>query len=100
MAVRIEWVTDRRRFVEIASPWDALAAHDGTPFARHAWYAAWWDAFGSGRELAIATVWDGATLVAALPCCDGTGTREALANVHTPFFRPLARDDAAVAALV
>src|SRR5437764_1413513 len=43
--VHLEWVNDRARFDALAEAWDALALAQPTPFAAHAWLAAWWDAF-------------------------------------------------------
>lgn len=93
----IEWVDDPRRFGELAERWDALGDHGGTPFMRHGWLAAWWRAFGDGDGLRVCTVWDSGELRAALPL-RRTGRRglAALANVHTPEFRPLAADPEAL----
>jgi CelD/BcsL family acetyltransferase involved in cellulose biosynthesis len=94
---RIEWITDATRFAALAEPWDALADGGGTPFMRHGWLQAWWRAFGDGAELRVCTVWDGDELRAALPLqASGRRGLTALANVHSPDFRPLAADDAAL----
>jgi len=100
MPPHAEWISDRERFAALAVPWGTLVEGWGTPFDRHPWFAAWWDAFAAQRELRICTLWDAGELVAILPLC-GRGRRlEAMANVHTPFFRPLARDGAALQALL
>jgi CelD/BcsL family acetyltransferase involved in cellulose biosynthesis len=97
---RVEWVTDPARFAALADPWDALADGGGTPFMRHGWLQAWWNAFGAGGELRVCTVWEGDELRAALPLQrSGRGGLTALANVHTPDFRPLAADAAALETL-
>ena len=62
------------------------------PFSLHAWYSAWWDGYGAGRELRICTVWDGAELAGLLPLCGRDGRLEAMANEESCVVRPLARD--------
>ena len=47
---RIEWIDDPARFAALREQWDWLAARQPSPFGRHAWYSAWWNAFGSGRR--------------------------------------------------
>ena len=49
--------------------WDALAARSrtGSLFQSWAWHRAWWDAFGEGRRLALAAVFDGAALRGVAP---------------------------------
>jgi len=94
MIGRVEWVTDRARFSELREAWDRLARG---PFQRHAWYEAWWSSFSTGRRLAICTVWQAGELVAVLPLCRHGLRLEAMTNVHSPVFEPLARDPAATA---
>jgi CelD/BcsL family acetyltransferase involved in cellulose biosynthesis len=96
VAPGVEWVHDPGRFAELQTEWDALARIDGTPFSRHAWYSAWWQAFGAGRELHIAALWDHDGLAAAFPLCREHRRLEAMANVHTPSLRLPARDPAAL----
>src|SRR5205085_965470 len=76
--------------------WERLAERERLPFARHAWFAAWWQAFGGGRLLQICTVWDGSELAGAFPLAGDRRGLVALANVHSPAFRPLARDEQAL----
>ena len=98
---RVEWVVESERFSELAAPWDALAtAVDPLPFARHAWFSAWWRAFGTGREMRTCALWSGDELVGAFPLRARWSGLEALADVHTPVFRPLARDGPALATLL
>ena len=98
---RPEWISDAARFDTIAGEWDALAAaSDGSPFTLHAWLAAWWEAFGAGRELAICAIWRDDQLVAGLPLCRSGRSLEMLANIHTPVLRPLALDPPALARLI
>ncbi len=98
MADRIEWVTDEHRFASLAGPWDALAARDPLPFSCHAWFAAWRRGFGAGRRLRICLLWRGEELAGAFPLWRRGRRLQAMANaLHTPVFRPLARDDDALA---
>ena len=100
MAQRIEWVTEPPRFTSLAEEWDALARRHSTPFVRHAWFSAWWAAFGAGRPLRVCLLWEDARLVAAFPLFAARrGRLSAMANVHSPLFRPLARDDEALEGL-
>lgn len=95
-----EWIEEPARFNDVGAAWDRLAESDPTPFSRHAWYSSWWDAFGDGRRLAICVLWDGDELRAAFPLCREGRRLEAIANDHTPLFRPLARDQESLEALV
>jgi CelD/BcsL family acetyltransferase involved in cellulose biosynthesis len=89
---RIEWIEEPGRFAELREQWDRLAARQGSPFGRHAWFWAWWSAFGSRGRLSICAVWRGERLVAALPLWRQNGTLRAMANVHTPVFEVPACD--------
>lgn len=100
MAYRLEWVGDVERFEALAPQWDALAQLDPTPFARHAWFSAWWAAFATRRlRLRTLALWSGDELAAVFPLAAAGRSLQALANVHTPVFRPLAVDEQARAAL-
>lgn len=99
MPARTSWVRDEAAFLDLAAEWDALV-EPGQPFLRHAWFVAWWRAFGAGAELAVATARDGERLVAAFPAVRRRGALEAMANVHTPWFAPVAADDDARRAIV
>ena len=91
-----EWITSADRFAELAEPWDQLADLEGTPFSTHAWFSAWDDAF-SGDRLSTPTVWQGETLLAAMPMSATRRGLAAMANAaHSPFIRPLARDPGAL----
>lgn len=96
----IEWIDDAGRLEEIAGPWERLADEEPLPFLRHAWMAAWYAAFGAGRAPAVAALWRGAELAGVLPLVDDGDRPAAMANDESPAFAPLARDDAAHAALV
>jgi CelD/BcsL family acetyltransferase involved in cellulose biosynthesis len=65
---------------------------------RHAWFEAWWNAFGQGGELRICVAWRGKELGAVLPLHARTRHRlEAMANWQvTPVFTPLTRDGRAL----
>ena len=89
---RIEWIDDPARFAALREQWDWLAARQPSPFGRHAWYSAWWNAFGFGGELRVCAVWRAQRLVAALPLWRRGGALRAMANVHTPVFEVPACD--------
>lgn len=94
-------IEDEQGFGGLADPWDELVGDGCTPFDTHRWYRAWWAAFGRPGEAAIATAWQGNRLAAVLPLrrCRGGGLA-AMANEHTPLYRPVGREPAATAALV
>lgn len=91
-AMHTEWITHVARLEEVAAAWERLAEHDRTPFSRHAWLSAWWEAYGAPGALDVCAVWDGEDLVAALPLHRRGPWLHAMANEHTPAYRPLARD--------
>lgn len=96
----VEWITDEDSFAALASEWDALLPADSTPFDLHCWYLAWWRAFGGPLELAVCTVRREGELVAAFPLGREGRRITALANSHSPVFRPLARDEEAMEELI
>jgi CelD/BcsL family acetyltransferase involved in cellulose biosynthesis len=97
---RIEWVTDARALASLEQPWDALAAGDSLPFSGYAWFDAWRQGFGDGRRLRVCVLWRGGALAAVLPLWRRGRRLEAMANaLHTPVFRPPARDADALAAV-
>jgi CelD/BcsL family acetyltransferase involved in cellulose biosynthesis len=95
--VRVEWVDSTEALESLRDAWERLAEPEGIPFVRHAWFLAWWRAFGTGR-LAVAAAFDGEELAAVLPLERRGAQLSALANAHTPIFRPLGRADALAAA--
>lgn len=96
MADDIEWVTDRARFAALEQAWDALAEDDPMPFGVHRWFAAWLAGFGEGARLRVCLLWRDGTLAGAFPLWHRGRRLEAMAStLHTPVFRPLARDAAA-----
>jgi CelD/BcsL family acetyltransferase involved in cellulose biosynthesis len=96
----VEWIEDVERFRGLERPWDALLHGESLPFDRHCWYAAWWSSFGGRGQLAVCTAWRGDELAAAIPLFrPRSGCLESLANLHTPVFRPLGRDPAALEAV-
>jgi CelD/BcsL family acetyltransferase involved in cellulose biosynthesis len=99
LGLRAELVADSGRLAELAGAWDALAEAEPLPFGSHWWLTAWWEAFG-GDALRVWVLWDGDELAAALPLHGAGRGWAALANVHTPVFRPLARDASALDALL
>lgn len=100
MDVKISWIEDVESFNALEHEWRRLADHDEMPFVRHAWFAAWWAAFGGGKKLRICTARDTAGLAAVFPLARHAGQLEPLANAHTPAFAPLSRDDAALRAVI
>jgi CelD/BcsL family acetyltransferase involved in cellulose biosynthesis len=96
-AMTIEWITDEHDFLALADDWSDLLPVDARPFDLHAWYRAWWSAFGESSRLAVCTVWMGNELAAVCPLSSiGRRSLRGLANLQTPVFRPLARDAAAM----
>ncbi|HZU60225.1 MAG TPA: GNAT family N-acetyltransferase [Solirubrobacteraceae bacterium] len=91
MAGRIEWVHEAARFAELGEEWERVAALNGFPFADHAWFQAWWEAFGTG-QLAVCVLWEDGQLRAALPLSEARGRLTGLANFHTPAFAIPAHD--------
>lgn len=89
---RVEWIDEPGRFAELREQWDWLAARQRAPFGRHAWFSAWWNAFGTGGQLSVCAVWRGQRLVAGLPLWRRGGVLRAMANVHTPVFQVPACD--------
>ena len=90
---RVEIVTSAGRFAQLAPAWDRLAGDEPAPFVAHGWFAAWWEAFGGGDdELRVVAVWEGDELVAVAPLRRAGRRVVAMANEHTPLWRPLAAD--------
>lgn len=98
MAPEIEWIRGEAEFAALAGEWDALAA--GSPFDLHCWYAAWWRAFGAGSELDVCLLRRDGELAGIFPLRRERSRLKAMANVHTPSYRPLARDPRALEELV
>jgi CelD/BcsL family acetyltransferase involved in cellulose biosynthesis len=95
-----EWIDDAARFSELAPEWDALLPPDSRPFDLHCWYLAWLEAFANGSRLAICTVRNGDGLAGVLPLQRRGRELQALANVHSVVFRPLASGPEAMDALI
>lgn len=90
---RLEIVESADRFAQLAGPWEELAESEPTPFCSHAWLSMWWDAFGEDDRLCVLLLWEGDDeLTAVYPLRTHDGRQMAMANVHSPLFRPLARD--------
>jgi CelD/BcsL family acetyltransferase involved in cellulose biosynthesis len=100
VTLEVEWVEDADRFEALGDEWDAVLPAESLPFDLHVWYSLWWAAFGEGAELAVCTARRDGELVGAIPLQVRDGALGALANVHSPSFRPLARDDEAMDALI
>jgi CelD/BcsL family acetyltransferase involved in cellulose biosynthesis len=94
-------IEDEEGFDGLADSWDELVGDGWTPFDTHRWYRAWWAAFGQPGEVAIGTAWQGNHLAAVFPLRRRRGRGlAAMANEHTPLYRPVGREPAATAALV
>lgn len=67
--LRVELVTDRARIPLSPQRWDALVAANetNTVFQTHAWFDAWWRAFGARRRLFFLAVWRGDEVVGFAP---------------------------------
>jgi len=101
MALAVDWIGEEPDFEALAGEWDALAGADSSPFDLHCWYLAWWRAFGRGQELAVCTARRDGDLVGVFPLRrPGKGELKAMANTHSPMFRPLARGEEAMSAIV
>ena len=100
MSATVEWIDNAVAFAALAGEWKALLPTQSFPFDLHCWYVAWWRAFGGGDELAVCTARRDDQLVGVFPLRRVEGELKAMANVHSPLFRPLARDDEAMDALV
>ncbi len=87
--MRVEWLEDAAALDQVAPAWEALAGPDALPFERPGWFRAWWAAFGGDGGLAVATGWDGEALTGVLPLRRSGRELHALANDHTPVFRPI-----------
>ena len=95
----VEWVVERERFGQIAAAWDELARLEPDPFMDHAWLDGWWVA-NPGADARVAVVWEDGELAGGLPLMLRAEGAESFGEALLAPFRPLARDDAALARLV
>ena len=67
--LRTETITTLQPFLDLEDQWDQLVRNSQTDraFFSHAWFRAWWDAFGNGKGLFVVCVWNGDSLVGAAP---------------------------------
>lgn len=101
MTLRIEWLGEPERFARLAADWDRMLPVDARPFDLHAWYSAWYRAFGDAGSMRVCLAWEGERLRAAFPLVARHGrSLAAMANVHTPVFRPVGTDPRAIRAVV
>ncbi len=84
----------------LADEWDQLCRRlDAPPFLRPGFFAAWWEAFGSGSpELLVAR--RGERLVGALPLMREAEALVSPTNWHSPGFAAVAEDGAVEAGLL
>jgi CelD/BcsL family acetyltransferase involved in cellulose biosynthesis len=99
VAGRIEWVDDPAGLAALADDWEQLSSGHGSPFGDHAWFSAWWEAFGSGG-LAVCALWEDGQLQAVLPLSAHGGRLAGLANYHTPLFTAPSRGPESLASVV
>src|SRR3954469_22135119 len=66
---RVEVVSDRAALPGLKPEWDELVARADVehPFLSHEWICTWWECFGTGKELHVLLVRDGAKLVGIAP---------------------------------
>lgn len=91
--MKVAWLTSLDELEAVRAEWDALADHEQVPFLGQSWFGPWWRAFGDGRSLAVAAAFDGGSLAAVFPLARRGRRLEALANDHTPIFRPFGTAD-------
>lgn len=95
----VEWAAGAHALERVGAEWDALADRHPDPFMQRAWLGPWSRAFGSPEQCELCLIWRDGSLVAAAPFLRTGGRLEAMANLHTPVFRPMARDAEALEAL-
>ena len=101
--MEVEIVSDVRTFVDLQSEWNALAECHATPLLRHEWFAAAFDAFGAGCDLAIHVVRDGGRMRAIAPFVIEHGLVSRLVLLGYQTFEPsgiLYADDKALQVVV
>jgi CelD/BcsL family acetyltransferase involved in cellulose biosynthesis len=91
---RVEVVSDFAALLALKPAWDELLEQANTqhPFLTHEWICTWWECFGTGKELRVLLVRDGAKLVGIAPLMRsetrmyGLGVRRlgTLYNPHVP----------------
>jgi CelD/BcsL family acetyltransferase involved in cellulose biosynthesis len=101
VAARIEWLGEPERFEQLGPDWERMLPPDARPFDTHTWYRSWYRAFGAEGEMRICLAWEGERLVAAMPLMERRRRwLSAMANVHSPVYRPVGCDAAAVRSVV
>jgi len=92
----VEWATGSEALERAGAKWDGLADRHPDPFMQRDWLGPWSRAFGSPNGVELCLVWREGSLVAAAPFLRSGARLEAMANLHTPVFRPMALDSAAL----
>src|SRR3954463_15940869 len=87
-----EGLTEPAELAALGGEWDALLPGDARPFDLHCWYTAWWEAFGSAGERRVGARGREGRLAGVLPLYREGKELRAMANGHSPVFRPLAVD--------
>ena len=100
VGLRIEWLDDPERFAQLAPDWDRMLPDDARPFDLSAWYSAWFRAFGEPGGMRVCLAWRGDELEGGFPLVlRPRRSLAAMANVHTPVFRPVGSSVEAVRAV-
>jgi CelD/BcsL family acetyltransferase involved in cellulose biosynthesis len=94
--MNVDVIADATTFAAVADEWNALADRQATPLLRHEWFAAAFDAFGAGCELAIYIARDNRGLRAIAPFVIERGLVPRLALLGHQAFEPcgIVHDDA------
>jgi CelD/BcsL family acetyltransferase involved in cellulose biosynthesis len=101
VAVRIEWVGEPERFEQLGADWERMLPAGARPFDAHPWYRSWYRAFGVEGDMRICLAWEGERLVGALPLMERRRRwLSAMANIHSPVYRPVGSSPEAVRAVV
>ena len=99
--MRIEWVGEPERFEQLEADWEGMLPAGARPFDTHPWYRSWYRAFGAEGDMRICLAWEGDRLVGALPLMERRRRwLSAMANIHSPVYRPVGSSPEAVRAVV
>lgn len=93
--MRLEVISDTRRFHELQHDWDRLLSTDGSvglPLT-HAWLYTWWQVFGTDKQLSIHCVYSEEKIVAIGPFMQEKSNyrgipvtiQKLMANGHSPY---------------
>ena len=94
---KIKIISTLEEFTALSAQWDTLISvmEIPNPFISHSWILSWWKHFGEDNRLFIITMWDGASLIAAVPLMQTRITIQnvfnlrclhSITNPHSPEF--------------